>query len=75
MQRLPYRLTAAMLVAIFVLILPAAISAQSFWLERSHNKTLALEIFKPTLHSGVYNGVSYPVDYRLQTSALFLSLR
>jgi hypothetical protein len=75
MQQKSYQHAATMLVAIVVLILPASLSAQSFWLERSPGKTLALEIFKPTLHSGVYNGVSYPADYSFQTSAFFFSLR
>jgi hypothetical protein len=63
------------LIAIFVLILPDAISAQSFWLEHSQGKTFLLEIFKPQVHEGVYNGVRYPVEYSFETVALFLSLR
>jgi hypothetical protein len=65
----------AMLIVLVVLILPAALPAQSFWLERSHGKTLMLEIFKPDEHSGFYNGAFYPVDYSFETFALFLSLR
>jgi hypothetical protein len=75
MTKILSRLPAAALLAIMILILPVAALAQSFWVERNHGKTLALEIFKPSLHSGVYNGVSYPVDYSFQTVALFLSLR
>ena len=65
----------AMLFATAVLLLPVAVVAQSFWLNRSPNKTLGVEIFKPRLYSGVDNGVSYPVDYSFQTAAFFLSLR
>jgi len=75
MPRISSRPIRVMLIVVVILILPVAISAQSFWLQRSHGKTLALEIFKPTLHSGVYNGVSYPVDYSFKTAAFFFSLR
>jgi len=75
MPRISSRPIMAMLIVIFVLILPAAISAQSFWLERSSGKTLMLEIFKPNVSGGVFNGVNYPVDYSFETLALFLTLR
>jgi len=75
MQRISSRLSMAMLFATAVLLLPVAVVAQSFWLDRSPNKTLGVEIFKPRLYSGVYNGVSYPVDYSFQTAAFFFSLR
>jgi len=75
MQRISPRPVASMLIFIFALIFPAALAAQSFWLERSQGKTFLLEIFKSDVRSGVYNGVSYPVDYSFETSALFFSLR
>ncbi len=75
MLRTSSRPKMAMLV-IVVLITPAVLAAQSFWLERNQGKTFLLEIFKPTVAGGVvFNGVSYPVDYSFTTSALFLSLR
>ncbi|GEM_PF-4165535 len=75
MPRISFRPIMATLIVIVVLILPAALAAQSFWLERSPGKTFLLEIFKPNISSGVYNGVRYPVDYSFETFALFLSLR
>lgn len=75
MQRTSSRPITAMLI-IVVLIIPAALAAQAFWLEGSQEKTFLLEILKPkAAKSGVFNGVSYPVDYSFATSALFLSLR
>jgi hypothetical protein len=63
----------AMLI-IVVLIIPAALAAQSFWLERSQEKIFLLEIFKPkAAESGVFNGASYPIDYSFATSAIFLA--
>jgi len=73
MPRISSRPIMAMLIVI--LILPATLPAQSFWLERNNGKSFLLEIFKPTLHRGIYNGVIYPVDYSFETFALFLSLR
>ncbi|MGI0016290.1 MAG: hypothetical protein ACREBU_22955, partial [Nitrososphaera sp.] len=75
MSRILSRLIMAMLIGLVILIFPAMLAAQSFWLERSQGKTFLLEIFKPDIGSGVYNGVSYPVDYSFETVALFLSLR
>ena len=64
-----------MLVGLVILILPAALSAQSFWLERSPGKTLMLEIFKPYINDEFYNGEFYPVEYSFETFVLFLSIR
>jgi hypothetical protein len=65
-----------MLIVIVILILPVALAAQSFWLERNQERAFLLEIFKPkTAGSGVFNGASYPIDYSFATSALFFSLR
>jgi len=41
----------------------------------SENLSSALEIFKPDVHKGVYNGISYSGDYSFETVALFLLLR
>jgi len=75
MQRKLYRLVATPLIGMMFLLFPAALSAQSFWLERGPGKNFLVEIFKPDIHRGVYNGLSYPVDYSLETVALFFSLR
>lgn len=64
-----------MRIGLFILIFPATLAAQSFWLERSQGKTFFLEIFKPNIDDAVYNGMPYPVDYSFETAALFLSLR
>jgi hypothetical protein len=58
-----------------ILILPGALAAQSFWLERSQGKTFFLEIFKLDNSTGVYNGARYPVDYSFESFASFLTLR
>jgi len=75
MQQPSYRPATAILITVLIGIFPAALSAQSFWLERSYGKTVMLEIFKPKVSGGAYNGVNYPVDYSFKTFALFLTLR
>ena len=68
----------AFLVMILILILPAMLSAQSFWLERSAGKSLGLELFKPSFDNStlVFNrGEYYPVDFSFKTFAVFLSTR
>lgn len=75
MPQISSRPIMAMLIVIVILILPAALPAQSFWLEHSKGKTFLLEIFKPPVNRSVYNGESYPVDYSFETVALFFSLR
>ena len=52
---------------IVTLLFPASLSAQSIWLDRSHDKTIALEILKPN-----FEGED---NTTFTTSALFLSLR
>lgn len=70
----------AFFAAIVNLAFFTTIFAQSVWLDRRHDKTLMLEIFKP-----VYNNLNWKHDnefiysyfrhYAANTSALFLSLR
>lgn len=78
MQHILPRPFAASLIIIGFLFAPAALFAQSFWLERNTEKTFALELYNPVL-SGLryvsYQGASYPVDYSFNTFALFLSTR
>jgi hypothetical protein len=57
----------AIAVLCFAVFIPAPLRAQSIWLDRSHDKTLGLEVLRPNFKSEGNNEVS--------GLALFLSLR
>lgn len=63
------RLISVFAVATIILLLPFSLTAQSIWVDRSHNKTIALEILKPNLAGDFYDNTTFP------TSAMFFSLR
>lgn len=75
MQSLSSRLMKTAFFAAVIVLFSATLCAQSFWLERSAGKALAVEVYKPTANSTVHNGATYPVDYSFQTFAFFLGLR
>lgn len=69
MQKSARHLTAASVIAVVSFLLPFSLTAQSIWVDRSHNKTIALEILKPNLAGDFYDNTTFP------TSAMFFSLR
>lgn len=69
MRRFACHQTAACLLSAATVLLPFSLTAQSIWADRSHNKTIALEILKPNLTGSFYDNTTFP------TSALFLSVR
>lgn len=69
MRRSACHRTAVCLLFAATALLPFSLAAQSIWADRSHNKTIALEILKPNLTGEFYDNTTFP------TSALFLSVR
>jgi len=67
MQRALSILVVTMAMVVATTILPSSLAAQSIWLDRSHDKTISLEILKPD-----FQGKD---NTTFTTSALFLSLR
>lgn len=61
--------TSALVIAVAAFVLPFSLTAQSIWVDRSHNKTIGLEILKPNLAGDFYDNTTFP------TSAMFFSLR
>jgi hypothetical protein len=60
----------AMTMVILTGLLPGSILGQPLWLDRSHDKTIALEILKPS-----FDDRTFIKNTKFVTSALFLSLR
>lgn len=68
MRKSACHLTSTFVIAVAVFLLPFSLPAQSIWVDRSHNKTIALEILKPNLAGDFYDNTTFP------TSVMFFSL-
>lgn len=69
MRKSACHLTYAFVIVVVAFLLPFSLEAQSIWADRSHNKTIALEILKPNLAGDFYDNTTFP------TAAMFFSLR
>ncbi len=75
MFRSIHSITTVLIFFIF-LILPGQTSAQSFWLDHEHSKSISIEIYKTTKSGAVViDESSYPADYAFDSFAGFLSTR